>query len=423
LNAAWILLALLQAGAPEGPAPQLPIKGADLQLLGDVRRIGGRVVELRGEAFERPPLALRVPDDIRRVAAEIRATNVLTRDRLEARGRAWADLGLGGIGTPASLLRTMATDLEGIGFDPEGNRLLVAPDRLDVSDFAPETSEQQEVSDLLQMTGVRIDEPVVAHMLMHVRQRERSTHDALEATTDRLLASMAWAEGEANLVAIQYLFAGMNLAEMVVEHDLDPRSVLGGRLVPASLERASGVERRMLEFVYLEGFARAAERYRHGGWPAIDAAMARGRTTSALLHADAAEPQLFSPPEPPPGDGWLLADEDSLGEQGIVVLVSLGSGKDNLGLLAGDGWIGDRVYRWEAPGSDGITDWLTRWSNPQAAQDFAYGFGRALAARFPEGRLSSPAVGLQMMESGGRVYRMERAGDAVRVRVAPAPAS
>ena len=410
---------MMQVGAEGGPAPSASIKGADLPLLEEVRRIGKRVEELRGEKFDRPPLAVRVPDEIRVAAAEIRAANVLAADRLRARGRAWADLGLGDPGTPASLLRTMAVDLEGIGFEPEGNRLLVAPDRLGLQDFAPETPEEQEMSELLQMTGVRIDEPVVAHLLMHVRQRERAGRDSLAATTDRLLAAMAWAEGEANLVAIQYLFGGLNLSEAVVEHRLDPREVLGGRLVPASLGRTSGVERRMLEFVYLDGFARAVEVYRRGGWAAVSAAMARGTTTNALLHEEAATPQDFPPPEPPPGEGWQLADEDSLGEQGIVILVSLGSGKDNLGLLAGDGWAGDRVYRWEAVGREGVTDWDTRWTSPQAAQDFAYGIKRALGARFPAAASSAPAEGVEIVGAGGRSYRLERDGQRVRLRVGP----
>ena len=216
-----LLLALLQAGegtppgappAREQAAPAATIKGADLDLLEAVRAIAGRVEDLRGERFRRPPLAVRAPEMMRGVAAEIRARNVLPREQLEARGRAWADLGLGGESSPESLLRVVAGDLEGIAFDPQGNRLLVGPERLTGADFVPHDEDDRD-STVLMMTGVRPDEPLVAHLLMHVRQLEREGADSLEPTTDRLLAHAAWNEGEANLVALRYLFQGMGVAE------------------------------------------------------------------------------------------------------------------------------------------------------------------------------------------------------------------
>jgi len=133
----WLALALVQEGTPAAPPPtergepmaELTVKGADLQLLETVRAMSKRVERMRGEEFERPPVAVRTPDHMREVAATIRALNVLQRERLEARARAWTDLGLGGPGSPEAVYLALAADLAGIGFDPEGNRLLVAPDR------------------------------------------------------------------------------------------------------------------------------------------------------------------------------------------------------------------------------------------------------------------------------------------------------
>ena len=82
---------LLQAGSAAQPAPSTPgttVKGADMVLLTAVRKIGERVSSLRGEAFDRPPVAVRAPDDLRQAAAEIRAYNIVNRARLESRGRA-----------------------------------------------------------------------------------------------------------------------------------------------------------------------------------------------------------------------------------------------------------------------------------------------------------------------------------------------
>jgi len=427
-----IVLALLQAGdnmAQDVGAAKATtgssIKGADLDLLEEVRAIGKQISELRGEKFARPPLALRVPGDMRRVSADIRAFNVLSRDRLDARGRAWAEIGLGGSDSPRNLLRVLAADVEGIGFDVEGNRLLVAPELLPATDFEP-NEEEIDPATVLMLTGVRPDEPLVGHYLMHVRQRERTGRDPLRPMTDELLASMAWAEGEANLVAVRYLFQGMDLADDMMAMNLNLEEVLDGRLLPSRLQELSGVAGGLARFVYLDGFDRAVAAYRSGGWKALEAAMASRRTTRGLLHPDKAvvPPVAFPAPSAPAIEGLRLVDEDSIGEQAIVVLVSALTGKDNLGLMAGDGWVGDRLYRWEAEGAsgngvEGLTEWVVRWESDAEAADFGYAFGRALEARFPGQALESPGDGRHSMALADRVFRVVRRGAEVRIRIAP----
>lgn len=427
-----LLLALQQT--EEAPATASPparqqttatvaAKGADLRLLDAVRSVAAKMELLRGERFRRPPLAVRAPEMMRQVAAEIRAFNVLPRERLAARGRAWADLGLGRAESPELLLRVVAADLDGVAFDPQGNRLLVDPERLDEEDFLPAEEDAPDAT-LLMMTGVRPDEPVVAHLLTHVRQMEREGTDALEPTTDRLLAHAAWNEGEANLIAVRYLFQGMGVAEDVLGLDPDPRDVLGGALVPTALGALSGVEADFAAFIYLEGFALAVEHYVEGGWPALERAMAVRRTTSQIMH-----PARPAPAEPDlePGDSGIadltLADVDSLGEQGVFALVSARTGKDNLGLQAGDGWEGDRLYRWERTGGegpgDGVTLWVTAWRDAEQAAEFAYAMRRVLQARFPDSGVDPGAAGPTRLEAGGRRFSLETEGNRVRFRVGP----
>lgn len=431
----FLLLALLQAGeeapppapsAQEAPDPTMTVKGADLGLLEGVRAIAGRVEQVRGERFRRPPIAVRAPELMRGVAAEIRAFNALPREKLAARGRAWADLGVGRADSPEMLLRAVAGDLEGIAFDPAGNRLLVGPERLTDDDFLPREEDDPD-STVLMMTGVRPDEPLVAHLLMHVRQLEREGRDSLEPTTDRLLAHAAWNEGEANLVAMRYLYQGMGLDQEVLALAPDPRDVLDGLLVPSSLNRLSGVEATLAEFVYLEGFALAVEQYVGGGWDGLERAMARRRTTSQMMHPGRAEPVE---PELDPGSPEIenleLVDVDSLGEQAIFALVSALTGKDNLALQAGDGWEADRLYRWEpAEGeraSDGVTLWVSVWRDEEQAAEFAYAMRRALRARFPAGGVDPDATGPTRLRAGGRSFLLESRGPRVRFRVAPAGA-
>jgi hypothetical protein len=423
----FIVLALLPSvTAAESPEPNEATsrRGVDQLLLEEVRRIAARVETLRAERFVRPPFAVRVPEEMRDVAAEIRAFSVLPRDRVAARGRAWSDVGLGDADVARSVLLTLAGDLDGIGFDPKGNRLLVTPGRLNPDDFEP-TDRENDPATVLMLTGMRPDEPLVGHLLMHVRQRERSGRDTLEETTDRLLATAAWAEGEANVIAAGYLFSGISVGQEVLPFLRSPGEVLEGGLLPPGLDQMTGVERDLIDFVYLVGFERAAERYRAGGWKALTEAAARRRTTSDLLHPErkpATDADFPAAPEPPQA-GLQPVDVDSLGEQAIVALVSSLTKKDSLGLLAGEGWAGDRLYRWEDPDGpadeDGITEWITHWTSTEAAAGFDYAYSRALHARFPGRPLADAGDGSRTLITSDRIHRLERRGATVRVLVRP----
>ncbi len=416
-----LAIALLQTVQAE--STEVQVKGADLDLLNAVRTVSSEVERLRGQKYDRPPIAVRAPDIMRRVAAEVRSLNALPRERMEARGRAWAEIGLGSASSPELLVRTLAEDLDGIGFDAEGNRLLVSPEMLTFDDFAFKEDEDPK-STVLAMTGVRFDEPLVGHLLVHVRQIEREGGDFLEATTDGLLASAAWAEGEANLLAVRYLFDGMGLADEILGSSLDPADFLDGKLVPSSLGSLGGIEDGLVGFVYKEGFAQAVQRYLAGGWQQLDRAMSRSRTTSDILHPERAAARPADFPEQAPLEGMLLVDTDSLGEQAIIVLVSVLTGKDNLGLQASDGWAGDRLYRWEpAAGGEhdrGITEWLTRWKTAEDAADFDYAIWRTLQARFPGIEPQESGAGSKTLTAGGRRFVVRRSATEVSVRISAA---
>jgi hypothetical protein len=118
-------------------------------------------------------------------------------------------------------------------------------------------------------------------------------------------------------------------------------------------------------------------------------------------------------------------DRDTLGEQGIVTLVSLVTGKDNLGMIAGDGWLADVVSRFEASagsknaGEGGLTVWVSRWKTAEDAADFEYALGRCLQARFPgENPVDDPVRGGRVLARADRVYRIESSGLDVTFKVA-----
>jgi hypothetical protein len=274
------------------------------------------------------------------------------------------------------------------------------------------------------MTGVRIDEPLTGHLLMHIRQRERAGGDWLTETTDELLARAAWAEGEANLVAVRFLFAGMGLADEVIEYPFSPDDFLSGRLFPPGLDDLSEAEAELARFVYVEGFAEVVRLFKSGGWPAVDVAMAGRLTTRDFLHPALAGKTVFRWPDPaPPLEGLVAADRDSLGEQAIVVLISTLTGKDNLGLQGGEGWVGDRLDRWEFPAGEragqGVTRWITRWDEVKTASTFEYALGRTIEARFPKAEPQAAGAGGRVVRGGGRLFRVRRTGVEVELSVTP----
>lgn len=420
-------LVILTAIRAEEPAPAAPpetapsAKGADLDLLQEVRAIAGRLEAVRGAKLSSPPLAVRAPEELRAMIAEARTAAALPPARLAARGRAWTDLGLGSADTPARVVKLLASDLDGAAWDSAGRRILIDPTRLAASDFEPDKSGEAATSMLL-ATGLRPDEPLVAHLLIHALQHQRRGDEPDPQTTDGLLASAAWAEGEANLVAMLYLFHGMGLGREVVERALDPGEVLGGALLPSSLGGAPPTEKTLVDFVYRDGFHQVLDRFRAGGWVKVEEAEGARRSTRDVYHLD--RPPLPRSAGVPCGDapaGFVAADADSIGEIGIVTLVSELTGKDNLGLQAGDGWVGDSLCRFESPdASKGFTLWVTRLATPEAAADFEYAVTRGISEKLSGAAFQQTGPGRRALSLPDRVYRVTKDGTEVRLRIAPA---
>ncbi|HET9300941.1 MAG TPA: hypothetical protein VFO11_13415, partial [Candidatus Polarisedimenticolaceae bacterium] len=269
----------------------------------------------------------------------------------------------------------------------------------------------------------RPDGPLLAHALVHSLERQAGEGAPMDTTTDALLAAHAWSEGQANLVAVRYLFEAMNLQDEILALQVDLGEIAGGRLLPSAAASAPAPIPALLAFVYEDGFAQAAGWHKKGGFRALGTAKGSRRTTRDVMHPERSVPPPATPfPDVVPS-GYRVADRDRLGEQGIVVLVSAGTGKDNLGLLAGDGWIWDELVRYESAQTDvrgGATSWSTRWIDPAEAAEFADAYRRVVDAR--EGTAMTPvegAPGRWVLRAGGRVLRVDQREREVHVRVAP----
>ncbi len=417
-----LALAALLAAAEASPPPS-PDGAADPDLDEEVASVAQRVEILRGLRFKQLPAAVRLPEEAHR-ARQLAETGPGTAD-LAARGRAWADVGFGDARGPAELDARLRHDLDGVSVDPAGRTLRAEPWVLPEEDLTPEPGKEAAGATLLLTTGVRPDGPLLAHALVHSLERQAGEGAPVDTTTDALLAAHAWSEGEANLVAVRYLFEAMNLQDEILTHRVDLGEIAGGRLLPAASAFPPAPVPALLSFVYEDGFVQAADWHKRGGFRALATAKGSRRTTRDVMHPERAPtgPRMLEERVPFVPSGYRLADQDRLGEQGIVVLISAGTGKDNLGLLAGDGWVEDELTRFEPEQGGpqgGATFWRTRWSDGAEAAEFADAYRRVVDAR--QGSAMSPvegAPGRSLLRAGGKVLRVDVAGNEVRIRVVP----
>ncbi len=404
-------------------ATAVPAQSGDAYLVRSVRAVGTRIAAI--VRLERAPTVsgIRSDEAAREAETQSRAQLLLPPTRADARGRAWRDLGFGSGTEPRDLVLAIVRDLSGMAFDPPRERLLVDPQRL-LPDAGRGDPDEDPGASILLATGVAPDEPLAGHYLAHAFLDGPGLE--VPVTTDAILGRQSLAEGAANLAALVLLFEGVGLESDVLSGSLSPEEVLGGQLVPGSMRSASPVVAHLLEFVYLDGFAQAANLARKGGFSRLAQERKTRRTTRDVLHLDRPPAPPVAIPEPTLPASLALSplDQDSLGEQGIVSLVSLLTGKDNLGLITGDGWVADALWRFEAaPGSatiagEGATIWLTLWKSDEDANDFVYGLERCLQSRFPGERfVPDPPPGLQVLRRPDRVYRIERSGLEVAFKV------
>ncbi len=402
------------------------IKGGDVDLARSVRAVGDRIAAIVGRGRAPGLVAVRADEATRDAEVAARAQQLLPSAVAAARGRAWRDIGFGSGTEPKDLVVAIEQDVPGMTFDAARSRLLVDPKRLLPASGHGNPDEDPDASILL-TTGVAPDEPVAGHYVAHALLDGPSLDGPV--TTDALLARSALAEGSANLAALVLLFGGVGLEPEVVSGTLRPEDALGGRLVSETMRSASPVTASLLEFIYLDGFAQSASLARKGGFSRLAQERKSRRTTRDVLHLDRAPTPAVEILEPslPRSLELSPADRDSLGEQGIVSLVSLLTGKDNLGLIAGDGWAADALWRFEpglgskaGTGEAGATVWVTRWTTDEDADDFAYALERCLQARFPGEALQDDVQrGGRVLVRVDRAYRIERSGLQVALRVVP----
>jgi hypothetical protein len=237
--------------------------------------------------------------------------------------------------------------------------------------------------------------PVVAHELVHALQDQRVNLDSLVAPArgnDRQMAAQAAAEGQATLVmmAIQ--------AAETAGRPIDPGALpdLGPLLGPALeaqhdafpvFARAPRLIRESLLFPYLHGtsFIQALYRYRPVGDDRPPVPFGDFLPTSTQQVMSPVDRFLRARAEPleltlgPPGDGWVLVYENTLGKFELSVLLA-----EHLGEAAAEvavGWAGDRYALLEGPAGQVALAWYSVWRHAAAADRFATRYRQLLDRR------------------------------------------
>jgi hypothetical protein len=245
---------------------------------------------------------------------------------------------------------------------------------------------------LSQSGGVGVLQKVTfSHEFTHALQDQnfglaKLNTDAADQT-DRDMARLSLAEGDATLSMSQWSAKNLSLVDML--------SLAGSAGVGSDqLAAAPAILRQTLLFPYQQGLAFVQGIYDSGGWAAVDALYAKPpNSSSQILHpelyATGVEPVAIALPKVPTSlvAGWQLVTQDTLGELDLTVWLEgehPTSDQTDAATSATAQWGGDRVGLYEGPNGTWAvvlrTDWRTD-AGRQAFRDEA-----ALAA----GRLADP---------------------------------
>lgn len=326
------------AAASPSPAPSLKDE-ADEHARSRLKAALAEVSDVRGlppkgpvdlHVLERAPLLDRVRDH---VAAEVPA------EVIDAQAHVLRSLGLVPLDFDyrAALFGLLESQLAGF-YDPRGKAMYLAKD-------LPKEAESL----------------TLAHELVHALQDQHwdlgSRLEFRPGEGDAQSALHALAEGDATSAMLDIPLARMGRSaldvpetalslEMELTMAADTRTMAIPRVLRASLAAP-----------YLDGLRFVHALRRRGGWAAVDAAwQAPPTTTEQLLHPakfEAKEPALEVPPAlPPESEGWEVAHEDSLGEQGLRIVLEEWAPK-RVAAAAAEGWGGDRVTLFRQQSEDG----------------------------------------------------------------------
>lgn len=319
---------------------------------------------IRGLPFVRPVL-IRVQsrDDI---VAFVRSR--IDREELERARIFYAALGMidPQLDVERMILALMGEQIVGY-YDPEESVLVVREDVVD---------DLQREEDLAGAQSAL----VLVHEFVHALQDQHlglGEAYRLERTIDGDNAFASLVEGDATLAMIGWALEkeGLRLEALtgnpaLLRQLLDSALPVGG----PELEAAPPIVRAPLLSRYLHGVAYCAYLHGRGGFQWIDGAFRHPpESTERILHPERYErgdrlEAVSLPPLPElEASGYLVHDEDTLGELEMSVYFAQGTGQDR-NPRAAEGWGGDRIRVYRRGEATAVV-WFTTWDDEREAME------------------------------------------------------
>lgn len=320
------------------------------------------------------PIAVRTPDEAAKLL-EAEIDREYTPEQMDTDGLAGAMLGLypRGINLKASNLSLLESQV--IAFYDFHIKQMVIVSGVLTREFPGQPPEVR----------AKLARMILAHEFTHALQDQNFNFGAqdekLKDDSDRSLALHAVAEGDATIAGYAFMLGGINPSLL---------STLIGNLEnfsQAFTGAAAGVPRGVAEplvFQYTDGVRFVAQAYQHGGWDAVNRLYRNPpQSTQQIL-----DPELYydhpEPPDrvavagyPPLLGGWRKADEDTLGELGLRIILENTRGKNSPDVKLADKWAGDRIVMLRKGKSVGVI-WLVAFRDGAAAARFAAVYRKVL---------------------------------------------
>lgn len=261
-----------------------------------------------------------------------------------------------------------------------------------------ETAELVVVSDDAELNAA--EQLTLAHEITHALQDQNFDFDTDGLDSEAAFALRALAEGDATLLQIQYIEAGLfDFAEL-------------GEILAAESENApdlSGIPDfliNQLSFPYVQGSTFLQYVYDDGdgdgvaGFEAVDAVWENPPLSSEqILHPDAYangdEPQIVALPplSDTLGVGWTRIEDNIVGE--FFVREYLAQQIPTVEVeLAGTGWDGDRyaIY-WNESDEQVVLVWRSIWDSAEDRSEFGGAFSNYASAKYAVDATSNGAGG------------------------------
>ncbi|MEZ4360392.1 MAG: hypothetical protein R3B48_09440 [Kofleriaceae bacterium] len=303
----------------------------------------------------------------------------------------------------AALMELLTRQVAGY-YDPKRRRLTLATNATDVGDES-------------------WAEAVLVHELQHGLQDQafalQKYGELVPGEDDAANAREAVTEGDATAVMIAWRMRGAvawadPVTARAIAESFDEGSEDGLRATPLAV-------REHLVFPYRAGFAFAADRYRRGGWRALDAAFRRPpRSTEQILH-----PELYERDERPSVVPPLqrlaalpqaaLLDETVWGELDVGIFLRSHGVAATEAALAAAGWNGDRVTVFALPGDRQLGIVRLACDTEADAHEALEALERALDAWILGAAVERARARSSWLDRRGALTVVERRGAAVLV--------